>query len=326
MRIQWSMGAMALVALNACSAELEVLDDDGTGGAQALEHGTAGDDSGGAFVGCSVVQDTDDVLDLFAAALDQQRENWLPSGENEADCPDEPPVVDDPCPPELWGPLHNCSYHHYQEFAGPEYVGCACQQAIGAEEPSWSCVVFESGGVVMPEPQAGDSCSGRYNGTTNYTSECWCEQIDEEHATWNCSTREELLAGMRAIEPTRPVAALSAEERWDWCRWFEMESLPTALAPVSEDGCTFNTGFRQGTLSFNSARYPQLVASQCVANLALSSCDAPLAQLTDCVDSIRNNVPSPVGCAPYLDTPGCVGTIILKPDDPNSEICPVRVR
>jgi hypothetical protein len=62
-------------------------------------------------------------------------------------------------------------------------------------------------------------------------------------------------------------------------------------------------------------------ASACVANLAISSCEATLGDLTDCVLTVRAGQPAPHGCARYLTAIGCGETIVLADLDSASNAC-----
>jgi hypothetical protein len=65
----------------------------------------------------------------------------------------------------------------------------------------------------------------------------------------------------------------------------------------------------------------------CADNLALSSCEATVAELSACVLYQMRGDPRARGCARYLDTPGCAGTLVsLIPDPANPpDDCRVRV-
>jgi hypothetical protein len=112
------------------------------------------------------------------------------------------------------------------------------------------------------------------------------------------------------------VKDLTPAERQVWCEWFAVamtgEGAPQPPeSPLSAEGYTTNTGFTVADEFFCSGCVPVLPVSYCVGNLALSSCSAPIAELTDCVITLHDDCwPYQHGCARYLDRAGCQGTII----------------
>jgi hypothetical protein len=54
--------------------------------------------------------------------------------------------------------------------------------------------------------------------------------------------------------------------------------------------------------------------SACLDNLALSDCEATLAELRDCMLTMRSSVPVGLGCGPYF-AKGCSGTIAIQRDE-----------
>jgi hypothetical protein len=83
-------------------------------------------------------------------------------------------------------------------------------------------------------------------------------------------------------------------------------------AVIAEDGYTENSACIGGGEFPCDARVPLLSVEQCVANLELSSCEAPVSELTDCLVTVYDGCwPAPHGCARYLEKPGCMGTIAV---------------
>jgi hypothetical protein len=102
-----------------------------------------------------------------------------------------------------------------------------------------------------------------------------------------------------------------------YCEWYaSLGSAPGYPPPedseVDSDGKTTNNGcsFSRGPAC--NVIVVTLSARQCAQNLALSTCSAPLAELTDCVTTAYNQcLPSPHGCARFLETTGCSGTLVI---------------
>ena len=79
---------------------------------------------------------------------------------------------------------------------------------------------------------------------------------------------------------------------------------------------------------FDLGCIPRIPRSYCADNLRLSSCAAPVSALADCVLTIfGDNWPYERGCAPYVDEPGCIGTIVAAlPAMLSADSCVVRVQ
>jgi hypothetical protein len=127
------------------------------------------------------------------------------------------------------------------------------------------------------------------------------------------------------MDQSSPINQLTPAERQQWCDWFNPPPPPgfppDPVKPADSDGYYPQTSCLHSGQFFSDAQQPVgLPAAACVDNLALSHCPLPLAALTDCVRSMRMQWPQPHGCAPYLQTPGCAGTMITLRED-----CRVRV-
>jgi hypothetical protein len=147
------------------------------------------------------------------------------------------------------------------------------------------------------------------------------------------------LAHPGSVGPEVPIDELTDDQRDDWCGWYAQAALGPGFplpadVPVDAEGYTTNSGCSFSHDFPCRARWPQLSARQCAQNLALSACAAPIAELSDCVATLKSNCqPSPHGCARYLEKPGCSGTIVLAgyPSDgtmmsPERDLeCPLRV-
>jgi hypothetical protein len=120
------------------------------------------------------------------------------------------------------------------------------------------------------------------------------------------------------VDPNKPINTLTPSERAEWCDWFASarlgEGYPEDPAPpVDENGYIFNNGCSFGNAFMCRAAVPTIPSAMCEANLALSECEAPISELSDCVSTVYDVCwPSPHGCARYFDRPGCDGTVIRE--------------
>jgi hypothetical protein len=138
--------------------------------------------------------------------------------------------------------------------------------------------------------------------------------------TWACTTPTgpSRPATGPDVDSSRPLTQLTPAERETWCRWYLTWFLnlqpgaPDPLdTPVGSDGYIVNFGARTGNQFYADACLPVISVAQCASNLALSSCELPVSELTDCVSTlVGSDIPAPHGCGKYLSTPGCAGTIV----------------
>jgi hypothetical protein len=116
------------------------------------------------------------------------------------------------------------------------------------------------------------------------------------------------------VDASTPVATLTPAQRAAWCRWYDYVPPGYPDPPSATVGCggyAMNTGAYFGGSFFNYACLPfRISIPQCESNLALSTCSLPVSELTDCVNSIFQSLPSPHGCGRFMSTSDCPGTIV----------------
>ncbi|HOU93962.1 MAG TPA: hypothetical protein PLU22_23085, partial [Polyangiaceae bacterium] len=247
---------------------------------------------------------------------------------NPPDCPEDPPVHGDACSVAegqicayFFDSLENPGYQTYQ--------ACGCWAASGGSK-LFHCYDGTSGPPCpTEEPVAGSDCSGMIGMECHYPERTVCTcALDGAPADWLCEER-----GVRTfssatpagVDPATPLSELSGEERTAWCEWYRAATLGPGypeppLAAVDANGYTVSGACSMGRFSPCDGRVPDLPSVQCEANLALSTCAAPVAALTDCLLTILDSCwPSPRGCAPYLDQPGCNGTMVIGNDQGEAE-------
>ncbi len=244
-----------------------------------------------------------------------EEEPWTGNGPN---CPATVPG-DLPCDTE--GEI--CAYQ-YPDTINQGHTttqSCACWET-SATEKSFYC--YQSSGSIgecpEQEPSDEDSCFGSFGTECIYPerTRCSCSAATE---AWSCEEEEgpDVTPPPESIPTDTPINAMSDSERAAWCGWFATAyngpGFPEeAPSPVNDEGYTTNTGCRGSGSSAPtcSAFIPGLDRTGCEGNLALSTCDAPIAELTDCVLTVFDLCwPAPHGCARYLSRPGCDRTIAV---------------
>ncbi len=253
------------------------------------------------------------------------------------------------CPSEMVTPASPCSLDEGQTCAwsfpmpgsgGFEQAACACQEAPGSEM-RWYCYLSGSSLALCPEvqPEQGSSCWGFRDQTCSYPrrNECSCREVDGD-LVWNCATRRTSADGKSvstAVDGSKAIDQLDDEERRALCEWILSLNLwPPGSPPLPDpgigpDGISLRSGCVSSSEAFPcNARFPILPVSYCMANLSLSTCEAPASELEDCVLTMRDEcTPAPHGCARYLEKPGCDGTIVKAGIAPYPNMdCGVRVQ
>jgi len=293
--------------------------DSGTPGNGVLP--TAGDSDGGGNSGlvCTEGGCTEPVPDRPPPVAFQ----W--SG-NASTCPTAEPTDRDACDV-TEGQV--CTYWYVDEYAPSQYyTSCACF-AAGTDSFDWYCYNKNPGDACPndEQPEHGSSCFGFKDSECHYPPMIKCDcPAEGDDPLWDCHD----VTAERAIDPpemvqTTAIQDLTPAEQQTWCEWFEPVSHFVPGEPVlnaTPDGYYPSGGCLTSSDPFftRGNRPNHLPASACASNLALSSCAMPLSALTDCVRTMWMQWPQPHGCAPYMDSPGCDGTIVTSRSD-----CRVRV-
>ena len=323
MKQQWAMGSLMVILASGCSSEQLMVDDEpdavglGGGGSEA--------ETGGGNA-CEPVPPP-------------RNGPILPvSVDSPEDCPATTP--EGVCAHE--GLL--CAYRGECEGGGCfDAYGCF---AAGSTELWWTH--YMGGATLWPDPcpltkpETTESCFGLGGALCNYLprDECMCAPGSDD-PKWECTSLldlEDRVEFPEELDVTTPINELSDAQRETWCRWYVDESsggvgrLEPSVGPVDENGYVTNTGCNYGWDLYNCALRPHLPTVYCEQNLALSSCELPLAELTDCVRSVIHGFPSPTGCGRYLEPDSCAGTIVARNPgtevsmtDPTTYGCAIRV-
>jgi hypothetical protein len=235
---------------------------------------------------------------------------------NAVDCPSEVPLGEPSCDL-AEGQL--CAYNTPDAFnAGyVEQRLCGCWES-SAGERRFHCYEGSSAPYECPaaEPANGQSCVGLFGAECSYPERTSCH-CAADTGQWTCTEWEHSVdAPPSSVDPNKPINTLTPSERAEWCDWFASarlgEGFPEDPPPsIDENGYIFNNGCSYGSAFMCAAAVPSIPSATCEANLALSACDAPIAELSDCVTTVYDACwPSPHGCARYLERPGCDGTVV----------------
>lgn len=240
---------------------------------------------------------------------------------NAADCPSTLPDVASPCNV-AEGQI--CRYTYEQPPGENNSSLCGCWEA-GAGDLRWDCydMLGFNGTCPDAQPTSGTDCNGDRGARCDYPPMTECECALEGDAVWQCKDLAPHLPGPpTTVDATKPIDQLTAADREAWCKWYlsayQGPGFPDPpLTPLTPDGMTTDVGCKLGSPRFECAAVPpQLPPQYCEGNLALSTCKAPLAELSDCVlTTIGDCWPSPHGCARYLEKPGCPGTMVNHQTD-----------
>ena len=261
---------------------------------------------------------------LFAACNAQMLVEEEPADEpwagNAADCPATP--VEGTVCTVAEGQVCALDYEDMYNAGYRSRSLCGCFEASSSER-RWYCYMGESGPGECPatEPSNGASCYGHYGTSCAYPERSYCTCSGED-GVWSCEEqgRDDLTAPPSSVPEGKAITALSDEERAEWCDWytttFNGPGYPEpADSVVDSRGFTVNTGCNLGGAFPCQAMVPPVSSAYCEANLRLSSCEAPIAELSDCLVTVMDSCwPSPHGCARFLERPGCSGTIVVSYD------------
>jgi hypothetical protein len=183
-------------------------------------------------------------------------------------------------------------------------------------------------------PEQGSSCVGHANENCYYPeASCTCAN---QPASWKCTENPkpqrvpasvERLCPPANVDESLQIKDLDGLQIDAWCRWY------AGGGPRPEMNGSDTPGYADAYPAF----YGHIGGEVCIVDLPLdwcmknimlfgSECTATLAQLDDCVESIRgwaNATPAWVGhgCGPLLSNPGCERTIVQKlapPDAPGA--------
>jgi hypothetical protein len=213
----------------------------------------------------------------------------------------------------------------YWSSDGNNYTECRCV-AESATALGWDCGSGLASTPACPhdaQPANGTPCFGFKGSLCPYPPRmvCACDP-NLPNPNWLCLDPNPVLPGPTAmLDGSKPISEISDADRQAFCLWFATGQEgpgfpPPPDMPPAADGTSGNTGCAFSYGAACRAEYPgPLPVNLCKANLALSTCRAPLSDLIDCAVTLFNScLPSPRGCGPYLSSPGCSGTIIKSLD------------
>jgi hypothetical protein len=244
---------------------------------------------------------------------------------NPPGCPSSKPEHASACDEESEGDV--CAYDYADPRPGISqsiYNECQCRVGCnGTLTPRWDCYENVVSGLMScpPEkPENGSSCFGFKGYECRYPTRVTCDCSDNEgDDDWKCETASDA----REVEPFPAIADdtvlvrdVGDEEAEALCGWLTSRGEgfpePPELTPDA-NGLYPSSGCRGSHYFDCHAFWPDDVpASACLDNLAVSSCEASLAELRDCMLTMLSSVPVGIGCGPYFAKPGCSGTIAIS--------------
>jgi hypothetical protein len=241
---------------------------------------------------------------------------------NESTCPESVPASDSIC---AVSDGQVCLYDT-PTSAGTRRSLCACWEEA-RNVTKWSCYSDMDAPYTCPstQPEAGSSCFGLFGASCAYPERITCD-CSSKSGAWSCTEdiENQPSAPPTSPDPTKPINTLSPEERASWCDWFASVTVgeghpEPAPPPIDENGYAIARGCARAVGSPRcSAAIPVIPRSTCEANLALSTCEAPLSELSDCVQTLYDGCwPHPHGCHRYFEHPGCDGTIAISTAEPS---------
>jgi hypothetical protein len=224
-------------------------------------------------------------------------------------------------------PIGACPTHGQVCGYGP--VQCFCWGMDQNAFASWNCLIPESSpNCPTEQPATGSSCSGHADSNCFYPNMIACSCALSGGGNWECAGgAPPQPSHPTTLDETKPINQLTDAEREAWCEWYlvaiQGPGLPDPpLSPLTPDGLATQTGCTKGDIFDHkcAAIIPELPPEYCKGNLALSTCEAPVSKLSDCVLTVAGGCwPAPYGCGSYLSTPGCAGTMAIHSvDGPDS--------
>ncbi|HYQ15520.1 MAG TPA: hypothetical protein VEQ58_07180, partial [Polyangiaceae bacterium] len=232
-------------------------------------------------------------------------------------------------------PGQYCDYR-FDDEGTHQVEQCLCSPSATKDGGTWHCSSAGQDGVdPCPEekPADGADCFGFYGLECEFPWRIGCT-CSADTKKWACVDPPGIPDD--APRPSlsnldKPVAELTSAERETICTWSATMSgagegfPPIAAAPVDAQGFTTGTACIFGDPDICRAAAPLLSKAQCLANLELSSCEAPVELMVDCALSLHYTcTPADQACGKYLRQTGCAGTMLGAGNDLSS--CHLKVQ
>jgi hypothetical protein len=184
------------------------------------------------------------------------------------------------------------------------------------------------------QPIDGTSCVlSRPQDVCTYVNGVYCDCKDSSTSgggpTWSCTIKppsgNASFPHPDTIDETLRIADLTDHQRKTWCEWYSClppdhhtGQIRLTDAPVQSDGYTVGDYCSIDPRYYANGSLPgyRLSIAQCEANLSFSRCGATLFELDDCILTMMNGEPHPLGCGRYFDTEECAETIVNKNAEP----------
>ena len=333
-RILTTMLALLALQLGACSKTVYLDDEAAENDGVQLNGGSGGSSESSASAGASSEVDASaseppDDMTIVDASTEPTLE--VPPSTftgNPPGCPSSTPEHGSGCDEESEGDV--CAYDYADPRPGLSqsiYNECQCRLGCdGTLTPRWDCYenVVSSLKSCPPErPEDGSSCFGFKGYHCQYPTRVTCGCPEESgDDDWKCETASDA----REVEPFPEIADdtvlvrdVGDEDAEALCGWLTSRGPgfpePPELAPDANG--LYPSGGCRGSHYFDCHVFwpDEVPAAACIDNLAVSTCEATLSELRDCMLTMLSGVPVGIGCAPYFAKPGCPGTIAIQRAD-----------
>jgi hypothetical protein len=241
---------------------------------------------------------------------------------NAADCPSSAPESGSAC---TAADGEICTYDpssmHPADAGPPGWYFCVAKDAT---QNFWVNIDTNEEYVSTPttcpavQPAEGQSCTTPSDVTMGCGypgAACYCGQ--DGKATWHCidGSPKKPAALPTALDPSKRVVDLTEDDRQAWCEWYDCNIVYSRYVPQVEGDHTVDPACAASDNLFENGTWAQLPLNLCMGNLRISTCEAKLQDLTDCLSTFRQDWPIGAGCARYFATPGCSGTIAVANDE-----------
>lgn len=207
------------------------------------------------------------------------------------------------------------------------YTSCLCVATRGAEN-RWSCHGAVGGpNCPVEAPDEATSCSGHEGSTCPYldrtlacvTATSTWATVPAKGPTASPSLVDTGIAGEPPVDGCKQVKDLSADEAQAFCAWY-VEHFPGEPGDPVEPPATkpgFATGFAAiaSAASYAEGCIQRMPVDLCVKNLRLNPCEAPVAELSACVQTFWEMSPQNHivrgGCGYFQRHKGCAQTVVV---------------
>jgi len=264
----------------------------------------------------------------------------------QANCPDAMPTQGDSCADAVENGICVWQLRGASDSHGYRAMGCyrGLQGKVWWGEDYTSPGTGSAEDVECPKqaPQLGAACTSQNVKTCIYPT-AYCECGPNLPNQWLCTGSESLAGNVSPpVEQKRLCAPnlnesdlvkdLGAKQGALWCTWYAsisgiLDGNPVESSHKDSPGVADSYNYRTLSTPEMTVCMADLPISMCEQNLLTQACTATVAELDDCVESIRGGWVGH-GCAPLLNNPTCSGVIVQPFTDkgPQGSKCSVPLK